>query len=58
VAGLVAAVIFLLGSVLSILGPTPEGSSSLVGVGLLIVWMLALSAALWRAPSSSTTPGP
>ena len=56
--GLVAAVIFLLGSVFSVLGPTPEGSSSLVGVGLFIVWMLVLSAALWRAPSTSTTPGP
>ena len=58
VAGLVAAAVFLLGSVFSVLGPTPEGSSSLVGVGLFIVWMLALSAALWRAGSTSTTPGP
>ena len=58
VAGLVAAVIFLLGSVVSVLGPTPERSSSLVGVGLFIVWMLALSVALWRAPSTGTTPGP
>ena len=57
-AGLVAAVIFLLGSVFSILGQTPEGSSSLIGVGLFIVWMLALSAALWRASSTSTTPRP
>jgi hypothetical protein len=58
VAGMVAAAVFLLGSVFSVLGETPEGSSSLVGVGLFIVWMLALSAALWRAPSTSTTPGP
>jgi Domain of unknown function (DUF4386) len=58
VAGLVAAAIFLLGSSFSVLGPAPEGSSSLVGVGLFVVWMLALSAALWRAPSASTTPGP
>jgi hypothetical protein len=58
VAGLVAAAVFLLGSIFSVLGPTPEGSSSLVGVGLFIVWMLALSAALWRAGSTSTTPGP
>lgn len=57
-AGLVAAAIFLLGSVFSILGPTPEGSSSLVGVGLFIVWMLALSAALWRASAAGTTPRP
>jgi hypothetical protein len=57
-AGMVAAAIFLLGSVFSVLGETPEGSSSLVGVGLFIVWMLALSATLWRAGSTSTTPGP
>ena len=58
VAGVVAAAIFLLGSVFSVLGQSPEGSSSLVGVGVFIVWMLALSAALWRAASTSTTPGP
>jgi hypothetical protein len=49
VAGLVAAAIFLLGSVFSVLGRTPEGSSSLLGVGVFIVWMLVLSAGLWRA---------
>jgi hypothetical protein len=48
VAGLVAAAVFLLGSVFSVLGPTPEGGSSLVGVGLFIVWMLAVSVGLWR----------
>jgi hypothetical protein len=48
VAGLVAAAVFLLGSVFSIVGRTPEGGSSLVGVGLFIVWMLAVSASLWR----------
>jgi hypothetical protein len=58
VAGLVAAAIFLLGSVFSVLGPTPEGRSSLIGVGLFIIWMLALTAALWRTASTSTTPGP
>ncbi len=49
VAGLVAAAAFLLGSVFSVLGRTPEGGSSLVGVGLFVVWMLALSVSLWRA---------
>jgi hypothetical protein len=49
VAGLVAAAVFLLGSVFSVLGPTPEGGSSLVGVGLFIVWMLAVSVGLWRS---------
>jgi hypothetical protein len=57
-AGLAAAAIFLLGSVFSVLGRTPEGSSSLVGVGLFIVWMLVLSAGLWRGAASSTPPRP
>jgi hypothetical protein len=57
VVGLIAAAIFLLGSVFSILGRTPEGSSSLVGVGIFIVWMLVLSAGLWRT-ASSTPPRP
>ena len=52
--GLVAAPIFLLGSVFSILGRTPEASSSLVCVGIFIVWMLFLSAGLWR--SAATAP--
>jgi hypothetical protein len=56
--GLVAAAIFLLGSVFSVLGRTPEGSSSLLGVGLFIVWMLVLSAGLWRRAASSTAPRP
>jgi hypothetical protein len=54
--GLVAAGIFLLGSIFSVLGRTPEQSSSLVGVGLFIVWMLLLSAGLWRTAASSTPP--
>jgi hypothetical protein len=58
VLGLVAAAIFLLGSVFSVLGRTPEGSSSLLGVGLFIVWMLVLSAGLWRNAASSTAPRP
>jgi hypothetical protein len=53
VAGLVAAAVFLLGSVFSVLGRTPEGGSSLVGVGLFIVWMLALSGSLWRTSAGS-----
>jgi hypothetical protein len=48
VAGMVAAAVFLLGSIFSVLGRTPEGGSSLIGVGLFIVWMLALSVGLWR----------
>ena len=56
--GLVAAAIFLLGSVFSVLGRTPEGSSSLLGVGLFIVWMLVLSAGLWRSAASGTAPRP
>jgi hypothetical protein len=48
VAGQVAAAVFLLGSVFSALGRTAEGGSSLVGVGLFVVWMLAVSVGLWR----------
>ena len=48
VAGLAAAAVFLVGSVFSVLGRTPEGGPSLVGVGLFIVWMLAVSVGLWR----------
>ena len=58
VAGLAAAAIFLLGSVFSVLGRTPEGSSSLVGVGVFIVWMLVLSAGLWRSPIGSARSRP
>jgi hypothetical protein len=53
VAGLVAAAIFLVGSVFSVLGRTPEGGSSLAGVGLFIVWILAVSVGLWRTPARS-----
>jgi hypothetical protein len=58
VAGLVAAAVFLLGSVFSVLGRTPEGGSSLVGVGLFIVWMLTLSVSLWRTPGRSAPSRP
>jgi hypothetical protein len=58
VAGMVAAAVFGLGSVFSVVGQTPEGASSLVGVGLFIVWMLVLSAGLWRTAATSTTPRP
>jgi hypothetical protein len=58
VVGLIAAVIFLLGSVFSVLGRTSEGTSSLIGVGIFIVWMLVLSAGLWRTASTHTTPRP
>lgn len=55
VVGLIGAAVFLLGSVFSVVGRTPEGSSSLLGVGLFIVWMLMLSAGLWRTATSSTS---
>jgi hypothetical protein len=58
VAGLIAAALFLLGSLFSVLGRTPEQNSSLVGVGFFVVWMLLLSAALWRTASTSTAPRP
>jgi hypothetical protein len=58
VVGLIAAAIFLLGSIFSVLGRTPEGSSSLAGVGLFIGWMLVFSAGLWPSAASSTPPRP
>lgn len=58
VAGLVAAALFLIGSLFSVLGQTPEGSSSLVGVGVFVVWMLVLCAGLWRTASQRTSPRP
>ena len=56
VAGLVAAAIFLLGSLFSVLGRAVEGNGSLVGIGIFIVWMLVLSAGLWRAANSTASP--
>ena len=56
VAGFVAAAVFLLGSVFSVLGRTPEGKGSLIGIGVFIVWMLVFSAGLWRTASGSTAP--
>jgi len=58
VAGLIAAAVFLVGSVFSVLGRTPEQRSSLVGVGVFIGWMLLLSGGLWRTAASSTPPRP
>jgi hypothetical protein len=58
VAGVVAAAVFLLGSVFSVLGRTPEGKGSLIGVGIFIIWMLVLSAGLWRTASGTTSPRP
>jgi hypothetical protein len=56
-AGLVLAAVLLLGSVFSVLGPTPEGNGSLIGVGLFVAWMLVLSTSLWHTASRSTSPG-
>lgn len=50
----VAAGVFLLGFGFSAFGDTPEGPSSLYGVGVFVVWMLVLSLGLMRAP---TPPG-
>jgi hypothetical protein len=54
VGGLVAAVVFLIGSVFSVLGSTPEANSSLIGIGLFIVWMLLLGGGLWRASGNQS----
>lgn len=45
----VAAAIFLLGSVFSLLGSTPEGRSSIYGIGVSILWMFLLALGLWQA---------
>lgn len=47
-AGLGAAAVFLLGATFSILGRGTEGSSSLFGVGLFVLWTLVLAVLLWR----------
>jgi hypothetical protein len=47
-AGLGAAAVFLLGSMFSTLGRASEGSSSLFGVGLFVLWMLVIAVLLWR----------
>lgn len=49
ITGLIAALVFLVGSIFSVLGATPEGSSSLFGVGVFVVWIVLLSAGLWQA---------
>jgi hypothetical protein len=49
--GMVTAAGLLAGSVVSVLGPTPEGGWSLVGVGLFVLWMLAVSVGLWPTPA-------
>jgi hypothetical protein len=53
VASLVAAVVFFLGSVFSVLGPEPEGRSSLYGIGLSILWTFGLGIGLWQASTST-----
>ena len=51
IGGLVLAGAFLLASISSLVGHGVEGGYSLIGVGLIIIWMLALSAGLWRTAS-------
>ncbi|SCL29744.1 hypothetical protein GA0070624_3942 [Micromonospora rhizosphaerae] len=58
ISGLVLAGVFLLASVSNLVGRGVEGGYSLVGAGLFIVWMVALSAGLWRAVPATTAPGP
>jgi hypothetical protein len=53
VAGLVAAGVFALGSMSSVLGRTVEGNSSLFGVSLYIVWLLLVALCLWLAAPES-----
>ena len=39
-------------SISSLVGRGVEGGYSLIGVGLFTLWMLALSAGLWRTASA------
>ena len=50
---LAAAAVFLLGSIFSVLGPTPEGRSSIYGIGLSMLWTLLLGVGLWQASRRS-----
>ena len=52
---LVALTVFLLGSVFSVLGPTPEGRSSIYGIGLSILWTLLLGVGLWGASRANVS---
>jgi hypothetical protein len=53
VAGLVAAGVFALGSMFSVIGRTVGGSSSLFGVTLYIVWLLLVAVCLWQAAGTA-----
>lgn len=53
-ASVVAAVVFLLGFVFSVLGSTPEERSSGYGIAAFIVWMLLLTAGLWRGGTAKS----
>jgi hypothetical protein len=47
-----------LASIASLVGRGVEGGYSLIGVGLFIVWMLALAAGLWRTASADIAQRP
>lgn len=53
IAGFVLAGVFLLASISNLVGRGVEGGYSLIGVGLFVVWMLALAAGLWRTGSTN-----
>jgi len=53
VAGLVAAGVFAVGSMFSVLGRTAEGNSSLFAVGLFILWLLLVALCLWQAAGTA-----
>ncbi|WP_448811702.1 hypothetical protein [Agromyces bauzanensis] len=49
VVSLVAAAVFALGLVFSVVGSAPETRGSIFGVAAFIVWMALVAAALWRS---------
>lgn len=61
ISGFVLTGVFLLAAISSLVGRGVEGGYSLIGVGLFIAWMLALSAGLWRTAAGHSAygvPGP
>jgi hypothetical protein len=49
----VAAVVFLLGFIFSIVGSTPEGGSSIFGIAAFVVWMILVTVALARVTTET-----
>ncbi len=51
---LLAAAVFLLGFIFSVVGSTPEGGPSIFGIAAFIVWMLLVTAGLARVTTETS----